>query len=188
MPTTYNNGKGKTYGKVVLDVDESMARNERDAARSAFPAWQVSEIGIVNTFLKFRPCRHDEDRRCMRVAQATKCSDLKFWRKDDRLDESRPIVIIDKKGRLAAIGWPQVNHTFVIERMAGNLIMCHEQKNSIVSPGMWAMLMTVAEVNGGDAWGRAPGMSVTAMFHGCHHASIAEREQKMSGSAGARAA
>ena len=187
---THIPGENGMYDKVSMDPDADVHFNEYQAMQGAVPGWSLNERGIVNSFVMSPPNTYDKhyNRRKMVIAQATDCSQLLHWRKGEKLTEDRPIVIIDGKCRVAAIGWPQMEFVIIFERMAGDRVLIHEHNESIVSEGMWGMCMTIAMVNTEDAWGSAPGMSATMMFHTVHHASNRFEENQRAARAGAGAA
>jgi len=176
------------YDRMELDMQASIAENEYAAIKGTVRGATIHELGIVHAFVSERPHAVHINRMPMVLAQRNNCADLQYWRKGEKLDDSRPIVVIDRKARIAAIGWPHANHTMILERMACDRVLVHEHATSIVAEGIWGLCMVVAEVNSYDGWGQAPGMTVTSMFQTCHVVSERWETQQMDASAGARAA
>lgn len=156
-------------GRQTLDVNWSEGKLEYEAHKGAFPAWSINEFGIIDAYLQNPPPFWEQNRSFMRAAGPTGKA-LMMWRKGEALDD-RLIVVVDRKCRIAAVGYPFAQQTMVIERLAGDRVIAHEMPNCIVSEGMWAMLMMVAEVNSSDGWGQQAGMSVSGIFQTVHQAS-----------------
>ena len=157
------------YDKVELDPDASISRNEYEARGTSFPSWSIDELGIINAF-KSQPSTPDSAAMLHQRAVQKGEVELWQWRNGEPCD-MRLIVVLDGKGRLAALGHPWSAFCLIFERMAGDRMLAHEHKTSIISEGLWALVMTVALVNTTDGWGGAPGMSVSAMFQRVHMAS-----------------
>jgi hypothetical protein len=164
---SFNNHPG--LQSLDVNVNWSESKLEYEAHKGAFPAWGVNELGIVDTYLKNPPPFYEQNRSFMRAAGPTGKA-LMMWRKNEPLDD-RLIVVIDRKCRIAAIGYPFAQQTMIIERLAGDLIIAHEVPNCIVSEGMWSMLMMVAEVNSSEGWGQTSGMTVAGLFRTVHQVS-----------------
>jgi hypothetical protein len=167
MPRIVNNRDGPR--KVELDVTKSTATNEYDALSSSMPASKINELGVVNAF-KSSPPPPDQQMRLYQMLVQTK--QVELFMAPNLVADDRLIVVVDGKCRIAAIGWPHQMHCILIERMAGDRILVHDQGNCILSEGLWSMVMTIAKVNTTDQWGSNPGFSVTSMMHKVHNASM----------------
>jgi len=168
MPNKYSQVPGH-YGKIELDVNASISRNEYDSQMATFPSWSINEMGIIDAF-KSSPPNPDPVSVLNQTAVQKGEIELFQWCVAEPCDQ-RLIVVLDGKGRLAALGYPWANFCMIFERMVGDRIRAHEHATSIISEGLWSMVMTVALVNTSDGWGIAPGMSCSAMFQQVHMAS-----------------
>lgn len=180
--------KDGEYDRMQLDPDASIAENEYAAIQGTCRGSTINEFGFIYAFVHQHPHAVHINRMPMLLAQRNNCKTLQFWRKGDQLSDRCPIVIIDKKARIAAIGWPNANHTMIFERMSGDRLLMHEQAKPIVDEGLWGLCMVVAEINSVDGWGNQLGMTVTSMFQTCHVVSERWETQQMDASSGARAA
>lgn len=175
--------------KIVCDPDAPIASNEYDAMRGSQLASSVNWLDIIEAFKADRSnptqvrCRPPID---YYKAKANGCAELMFWRKGEVLDD-RLIVFIDRKARVAALGYPDCPHTLFIERMKGNRMLVHQHENPIIRPGMWSIAMMVAKVNGDDGWGMSGG-TLTSVLQNIHHLSGAVEEKASRAVSGAGAA
>ena len=145
--------------------------NERLLQQTAQRGADINEVEFIRAIRDHPPEPAEIDRTAMEKAQQNGCANLENWRAGQRLDESTPIVLFDNKHRLAAIGWPHSNLTYLFERMKHDRVILHRQGQCILKEGMWHLMQILVSINNDDGWGAQPGASVTGMFQTVHHMS-----------------
>jgi len=166
--------------KISFSMDAPVASNEAEALRRSSPGRTLHDLAVIGSFLRHPPLPFEVRRFEQREAQA-RLGELLMWSKNERLDD-RLIVVVDKRCRLAAIGWPHKAHCYIVERMVGDRFLVHEHARPIIHAGLWSLISVVASMNSADLWGSKPHMSVTALFQQMN--DIGERlEASASGSA-----
>ena len=83
----------------------------------------------------------------------------------EELDE-RLIVVLDPRGRLAALGFPHGDETCIFERRSNNMVNVITLPQCIVEEGIWRFISMIRLVNGEDGWN--DGMSVVGTLNMLH--------------------
>lgn len=67
--------------------------------------------------------------------------------------DNRMIVMLDRKARVGAVGFPHGPDFLVIERHAGDRIKVHQMPGPILSVGSWELVRVIVAVNSENGWG-----------------------------------
>jgi hypothetical protein len=83
----------------------------------------------------------------------------------EELDE-RLVVVLDPRGRLAALGFPHGDETCIFERRRNNMVNVITVPQCIVEEGIWRLLSMIRLINGEDGWN--DGMSILGTLNMLH--------------------
>ena len=80
----------------------------------------------------------------------------------EELDE-RLVVVLDPRGRIAALGFPHGDQTCIFERHRNNMVSVITVPQCIVEEGIWRLISMIRLINGEDGWN--DGMSILGMLN-----------------------
>ena len=122
------------------------------------PEGSIDELYLINALKQDPPpipFSHDLLKR-MRI-------DVHEHWKDNPMVNGQLIVVVDKNGRLTALGYPHGSCMLLLERRKTRRIAVHSLSNSIIGDAFNIVSMA-NEINGDWAWEPDKGMSISALM------------------------
>jgi hypothetical protein len=160
--------------------EAAVAADEERARAHASPSAELCCLRLIFQAKSSPPRGAEMARGCQRRVQS---GQVELINARGKFEDDRLVVIVDRKCRVAAVGWPHQALCFVVERMVGNRVLVHQHAVCLLNEGIWAAAMSVAKVNGADAWGSAPDVTVTRLFHTMSRVCKVDREGDREGAA-----
>jgi hypothetical protein len=120
----------------------------------AFHATTIREIDLVHVMLRRVPSR---------PLAAMRHSPRPLAFPIERMDE-RLVVVLDKRGRLAALGFPHGESVVLFERQPENMLVVHTIPQGIFDANLWWFVNMLTTMNDNDSWDPKRHLSVSKLL------------------------